>query len=290
MKYTNIKNWLNIILGTCIFSLGIQWFASPNKIVTGGATGASIILTNLIKTLTNVNIPISALVFVINVPIFILSFITNGSKFVKKSLFATIMISVWLSIFSKIPNMFKIGDDIILATILTGVFSGVGSGIILKIGAASGGTDMLANSIFKVFPQFTIPSIIFTLDASIVIFGFLIFGPTKTTYGIITIFISSKIINNILGGLRFARAVFIVSEEVKEISDEIFKQLNRGNTNINCTGMYTKKEKNLLIVVVWPKEIVKLKKIINSKDKKAFVIICPAQEVLGKGFISEKSL
>lgn len=285
MNKTNLtkefKNIIFILIGTLIFAIGIEWFAKPNNIVTGGATGFSIVLTTIIKKLTNTDIPISFLVFLINIPIFILSYVVSGSKLIKKSILSTLMTCVWLDILHKLPCLIKIENDLFLSTILTGVICGTGTGLMLKIDAPSGGTDMLSNSINKLFPKFELSKIIFTLDASIVLLGLFIFGPTKTTYAIIEIFICSKIINNMLGGLRFKRAVFIVTEKTQEISQSIFEQLKRGNTNLKCTGMYTKQEKNLLIVVVKPKEIIKLKKIIESKDKKAFVIISPAQEVLG---------
>ncbi len=288
MKKIDFKNILQIILGSIIFAIGIEWFASPNKIVTGGASGAAIILTNLINFLTDINIPISLLVLLINIPIFIMSFIVSGKKFVEKSLFATLMMTFWLAVFNKIPSFFVIENDIFITTIITGVLCGTGSGLILKVGAASGGSDMLANSLNKIFPQFSIATIILVIDACVVLLGFLIFGPIKTSYAILEIFIGSKIINSILGGLRFARAVFVITNKTEEISQDIFKKLNRSSTNVNCTGMYTKKEKNLLIVVVMPKEIIKLKRIIESKDEQAFVIITPAQEVLGKGFLKWK--
>ena len=94
-------------------------------------------------------------------------------------------------------------------------------------------------------------------------------------------YIISKIINNLLVSLRFARAVFIFSKETDKISDEIFSILNRGNTQINCKGMYSKQLKQMLMVVVKPNEILKLKKAIEKIDSKAFVVICSVQEVLG---------
>ena len=282
LKYKKeINNIIIILLGTLIFAIGIEWFAKPNNIVTGGATGFSIVLTTIIKKLTHIDIPISFIVFLINIPIFILSYVVSGSKLIKKSILSTAMTCVWLDIIHKMPCLFKIENDLFLSTILTGVVCGTGTGLMLKIDAPSGGTDMLSNSINKLIPKFELSKIIFTIDAAIVLFGLFIFGPKKTAYSIIEIFICSRIINNMLGGLRFKRAVFIVTEKAQEISQSIFEQLKRGNTNLKCTGMYTKQEKNLLIVVVKPKEIVKLKKIIESKDEKAFVVIYPAQEVLG---------
>lgn len=284
IKNTKLKNFIYITIGSAIFGMGVSWFANPNKIVTGGVSGLSIIISYLFKNI-NINIPISALVFILNIPIFIFSLTINGKEFIKKSIIATILMSFWIYVFGLLPNILKIENDMLLSSILVGVFCGTGTGLILRVGASSGGSDMLANSIYKILPQFSIAKLIFIIDSSIVFIGLLSFGPTKTTYAIISIFTASKIINNILGGLRFARAVFIVSDKADEISKEIFEKLNRGNTSINCKGMYTKKEKNILIVVVSPKEIIKLKRIINVKDKNAFIIICPAQEVLGKGFL-----
>ncbi len=284
MKKINYKNIIYILLGSMIFSIGIEWFASPNKLVNGGASGVAIIITNVIKNLTSIEVPISVLVLIINIPLFIFGFIIKGKKFVQNSIFATVAMTIWLAVFHKIPPVLDIQNDILLATILTGVLCGVGTGIILKVGASSGGTDMLANIINKLIPHISISKIIFAADTTIVLVGFLIFGPVKAMYGIITIFISSRLINSILGGLRFARAVFIVSEKAEEISKEVFKKLERGTTNLPCTGMYTKKQKNLLVVVLMPKELIKLKNIIESVDNKAFIIITPAQEVVGNGF------
>ena len=71
----NYKNIIYILLGSMIFSIGIEWFASPNKLINGGASGVAIIITNVIKNLTNVDISISILVLIINIPLFILGFI-----------------------------------------------------------------------------------------------------------------------------------------------------------------------------------------------------------------------
>lgn len=280
----NLNKIMQIVFGTMIYSMTIVWFAKPNDIVNGGASGIAIIICSIIKTLTNQEISLSLLSFLINLPIFIFALIVKGKKFVANAIFGTFMLIFWLAVFDKIPPIFKIKNDLFLATVITGILCGVGTGIVVKVGSSSGGTDMLANSLNKLFPRFSIALIILVVDSLIVLFGFLNFGSTKTAYSIITIAITSKVINNILGGLRFARAVFIVSEKTEEISKEIFEELKRGNTSIPCTGMYTKKAKNILIIVVKPKEIIKLKKIIEQKDKNAFVIITPAQEVLGNGF------
>lgn len=282
------KDLLIITLGTALFSFGIENFANPIGLVTGGVAGLSIIISKVFSIVFGLNISLSLLNILINIPIFICSLLVNGSKFVKKSLIGILLVSFWLFVFQKFAIKIDVGNDIFVIAILTGVFDGIGLGLVLKTGASSGGTDMLANLVYKLFPKFSISITLFIIDALIILSGFFVFGLVNTVYAIIIIFISSKLINGILGGLRFAKAVFILSQKSNDISEKVFEHLNRGNTEIACRGMYTKKEGKMLFVVVWPKELVKLKSIIREVDPNAFITICSAQEVLGKGFLTDE--
>lgn len=282
------KDLFIITLGTALFSFGIENFANPIGLVTGGVAGLSIIISKVFSIVFGLNISLSLLNILINIPIFICSLLVNGSKFVKKSLIGILLVSFWLFVFQKFAIKIDVGNDIFVIAILTGVFDGIGLGLVLKTGASSGGTDMLANLVYKLFPKFSISITLFIIDALIILSGFFVFGLVNTVYAIIIIFISSKLINGILGGLRFAKAVFILSQKSNDISEKVFEHLNRGNTEIACRGMYTKKEGKMLFVVVWPKELVKLKSIIREVDPNAFITICSAQEVLGKGFLTDE--
>lgn len=282
------KDFFMIMFGTALFSFGIEIFAKPIGLVTGGVTGLSIIISKVFSIAFDFNVSLSLLNILMNIPIFIFSFFVNGFEFVKKSVVGILLISFWLFVFQNFAITVDIGNDIFAAAILTGVFDGIGLGLVLRTGASSGGTDMLANLVYKLIPKFSISITIFIIDAIIILSGFFVFGLINTVYAIIVIFISSKLINSILGGLRFAKAIFILSQKTNEISDRIFEDLNRGNTEITCRGMYTKKEGRMLFVVVYPKELVKLKNIIGEVDPNAFITICSAQEVLGKGFLTDK--
>lgn len=282
------KDLFMITLGTALFAFGIENFANPVGLVTGGVAGLSIIISKVFSVMFDLNVSLSLLNILINIPIFVCSLLVNGSKFVKKSLIGILLVSFWLFVFQKLAIKIDVGNDIFVTAILTGVFDGIGLGLVLKTGASSGGTDMLANLVYKLFPKFSISITLFMIDALIILSGFFVFGLVNTVYAIIIIFISSKLINGILGGLRFAKAVFILSQKTNDISEKIFDHLNRGNTEIACRGMYTKKEGKMLFVVVWPKEMVKLKRIIKEADPNAFITICSAQEVLGKGFLTDE--
>ncbi len=279
------KELFMVILGTGLLAIGIEWFENPLGIVTGGVAGASIIVSHVFETLFNFSISLSVLNILFNIPIFILSGVQKGFKFVTKALFGTLSLSLWLFLFQMIPNVFDVKGDILVAAILTGLFCGMGIGIVLRAGASSGGGDMLATTLNFMFPRFSISIILFTIDATIICVGLFVFGIINTVYSIIAVFISYKIVDNILSGLRFAKAVWIMSKSTELISETIIKELGRGNTGIPYQGMYTKQQRHMLFVVVRPKELPKLKNIISKTDPNAFIIICPAQEVLGKGFL-----
>ena len=242
------KDFFTIVIGTALFSFGIENFANPIGLVTGGVAGLSMIISRIFSMTFDLNVSLSLLNILINIPIFIFSWLINGAKFVKKSLIGILLVSFWLFVFQKLAIKVDVGNDIFAAAILTGVFDGAGLGLVLRTGASSGGTDMLANLVYKIFPKFSISITLFIIDALIILSGFFVFGLINTVYAIIIIFISSKLINGILGGLRFAKAVFILSQHSNEISEKIFEKLNRGNTEIACRGMYTKKKEECYLL------------------------------------------
>ncbi len=286
-KKNNFKNFINILSivgGSLLSAIGIQWFIKQNGLVTGGVTGLSIIVSDLCQKFFGVLPSLGLINFLLSIPIFVFSYFVSGMKLIKKSFLVMILSSFWLAIIKNPPEFLNLNGDLFPSIICGGILNGLGIGLILKSGASSGGMDMLSNDLNKLFPQFPIPNILFISDFSIISAGLFLFTFKSIVFSIVMSFIYSRLINSLLGGLRFARTVFIFSEKTDEISNQIFAVLSRGNTQIRCKGMYSKQTKHMLMVVVLPKEISKLKEAIERVDKNAFVTICPAQEVLGKGF------
>ena len=270
-----------VVLGSFLYCVGVKWFVVANGLVVGGVTGLSVLLDITFRQFFGLQFSVGVINLVLSVPIFVFSFFVNGFKFVRKSIFAMILNSFWLTVLNSAPSFLSLNGDLICAAICGGVFCGVGSGLILKFGASTGGVDMFANALNKLVPQIPIPIILFSADFFVISSGFIFFKFYNIVISVVMSYIISKIINNLLVSLRFARAVFIFSKETDKISDEIFSILKRGNTQINCKGMYSKQLKQMLMVVVKPNEILKLKKAIEKIDSKAFVVICSVQEVLG---------
>ena len=133
----------------------------------------------------------------------------------------------------------------------------------------------------------SIPRIMQIIDASIVIAGAFVFGPTKALYAIVAIVVVAKITDGLMEGLHYAKAVYIITDKHEEVSRILLSDLNRGVTGVHARGMYGGNDKMMLFCVVDKKQIVQLKEIVASVDPTAFVIVTDVREVLGEGFNDE---
>ena len=273
--------WIDAILmvvGTGLMALAIQCIYDPVGLVTGGFTGVAIIA----KYVTKGAVPLWLTNLVLNVPLVLLAALIKGKKFVARTAVATVLLSAWLYV---IPLWNLAEGDYVLSAIFGGVICGVGMGMVLLARATTGGTDMLAALIQHKLRHYTIMQIICVIDGIIVAVGIYSFGVKAALYAIVAIYVTSKVSDTLMEGMKYSKAVFIVSDRYKEISDAIMTQMDRGVTGLDAVGMYSGDEKCMLYCVVSKKEIVVLKEIILKIDNNAFVIVTDAREVVGEGFL-----
>ncbi len=266
-----------ITLGVTIMAVAVAVFFAPYEMVTGGVTGLAII----IEKFTEGKIPIWLTNAVVNIPLLLLAIKARGFKFLAKTLYGTLYFSFALYFTEFIP---KIEMDLFLVAVFGGLLDGIGLGLVFRAMGSTGGTDLIASIVTKYYPHFAIQKVLLAVDGCVIAVGLFTFGPMKTMYALIAVFILSKTIERILEGLGFAKATFIISESYVEISQELMKRLDRGVTALNGTGMYTGGQKNVLMCVVSVKEVVTVKDIVKEIDPNAFVIVTDVREVLGEGF------
>lgn len=282
-----VQEYALIILGTILVSFGVNWFLAPNGIVTGGISGIGIILQRVSGLLFKFAIPLWLTTIVLNIPLFLISIKQRGFGFAKKSAVAVMSLSIALAIVEHIPNPFFVGDDLLVSCIFGGALSGLGIGFVLRSSASTGGTDMLASIIRYKHPGFPIAKLMLGIDGLILLTGLFVFGADKAMYAIIAVFVSTRIVNNVLAGLHYAKAVFIISSESEAIAKAIMEKIVRGVTGLSAKGMYTKDTREMLFVVVSQKQITALRTLIQEIDPSAFVTIADVREVLGQGFIED---
>ncbi len=277
-----IRDYIWIILGTTIVAAAINMFFEKQQLVTGGVTGLAIVIKHVTESIFGGGIPLWLTNISLNVPLFIIGVKVHGKGFGTKTLFATFYLSfaLYYTKFLPIPT-----TDLLLSSIFGGVVGGVGLGMVFSTFATTGGTDLLA-SILQVYSRhISVARILLLIDSLIILSGLFVFGIERAMYAIIVVYITVKVIDNILEGITFSKAAFIISNCAEQIADEIMLRLDRGVTGLKGRGMYTKFDKEVLFCVVSQKQIVQVKEIVKEIDSSAFVIVADVREVFGEGFI-----
>lgn len=270
------RDYILILIGASIMGFAIKNIYDPIGLVTGGASGVAIILKK------QFGVPLWLTNTAINIPLFAAAAKLKSWSFIKRTLLATVTLSVSLYV---IPEMPFLMDDLFLTALFGGLITGAGAGIVFACQATTGGTDMLAAIIRRWLPHYTLAQILQVLDAAIVLIGAGIFGVTYALYALIAIYAVSKVSDGIIEGMKYSKVAYIISDKSEEIAAAILKELERGVTALDARGMYSGNRKDVLFCVVSRKEIAQLKELVVGHDAQAFVIVSDAREVLGEGFI-----
>ncbi len=269
-----------IILGSVIYSAGINCFTAPNDIAPGGVGG----LATVISYLTNHAVSIGLVFGLINIPLIIAGFLRLGKALMARTVLAVAVTTLCTDVLSRLFPVY-VGDRII-AAVFGGVLMGAGLGIVYNRDGTTGGTDIINKIIQKAKPHLSLGFIMMMTDAVVVIVSILAFGNLESgLYAIIAIFVSSRLMDYILYGGREGKAVLIFSENAEEIGKAITTSISRGATYLKGEGVYTGADKNVICCAVPKNEYAKLKRIVREHDPKAFIITATADEVLGEGFI-----
>lgn len=271
-----LKEGIEIILGCALMALGTSLFLLPNQLSSGGFAGIATIIYYLF------NLPLGTSMLILNIPLIILTIIKVGKETAIKGVIGTIVLSTFIDIFETFNPL---TEDRLLACIYGGILIGLGTAIVLKANASTGGTDLLTYIIRAYKPHFKASNLIVMVDISIVFLNVLFFREIEIgLYSAIAIYLSGKMIDIVFEGIYFTKTMFIVSNKYKEIAQEIGQKLDRGSTAIYAKGMYTRERKMILWCVASRGEVAKIKDIAQEIDSKAFIVISSAREAWGKGF------
>ncbi len=284
---TNNKWWMTYLLltaGTFFMAVGINVIYEPLSMVTGGFSGIGILLKKLTQTARWSGIPVGMTTLLLYIPLFIWGYSQKGKVFVKKTVYAASCFSFFLLI---IPTFDIVKQDYLMAALVGGLLNGTGIGLVFSQGASTGGSDLLSVLTAKILPGLSASERLILIDTLIVAAGVFIFGLEIGLYAVVAVFVTGKVSNAILDGLKFAKIAYIISDHPEEISEHILRELGRGLTGLEGQGMYSEKHKMVLMCVVSKKEAVLLKDIVKNADNEAFLILSEAKEVLGEGFWRE---
>ncbi len=273
----SFKNLFYITLGAFVAAMGIDIFLVPNKIAAGGVSGIATILHYTI------HVPVGMTMLVINVFLFILAFLLLGPAFGLKSIYGTVVLSVFVDLFARWFNIIYT-HDILLAVIFGDLLTGIGLAMIFLQDASTGGTDIIAMILNK-YIGLDIGQGLLLIDFTVTFFAGLFFGWEIGMYSLLAVLVNTNTIDYVVEGIKVSFKVIIISEKWKDIRDYVKNTLQRGVTIIDAEGGYEgEKRKMLWVILRRRRELVRLKEFVREKDGNAFLTVSTVKDVFGKGF------
>lgn len=273
-----VKNVLLITLGSFIYAFAFDWMFVPNNIVMGGFTGLAQTLNRFVPF-----VPVGITVIALNVPLFILGIRRQGFRLLLSSVFAMSISSVFIDLLAYLVK-FKPIEDHLVACLIGGGMVGLSMGILLMVGATTGGVELAARLLKYHFRHISIGKLCLALDLGVIALYTLVFKNINDgLYSAIAMYISSLAMDAVVYGRNTSKVACIICSEGNVIKNRLI-ELDLGVTNIRAYGGYSDSEKDILICAFKPSRISELKEAIMELDKTAFVIISNAEDIFGEGF------
>ena len=270
-----LLRYLGIALGCFIASCSINLFLVPSHLLTGGATGIAIIFYYL------AGLPIGLQTFLYNIPLLAAAWKTMGKVYTVDIIIGTAIFSACLDA-TKFLNAYASINDVMRAAIFGGVFNGIGYGIVFRMNGSTGGFDIIG-AIVKKYYSLNMGGVIFGFNCLIMLVAAFLFGMAPAMLTLICMFVNAMVTDKVIAGFNSRKAVLIVSDKAENIAEGIM-EVGRGVTFLHGQGAFTRRERNVVFVVVTLTQVAKIKLIANAIDSNAFMIIMSANEVMGRGF------
>lgn len=275
MKKTAVYiEYLGVLLGTAAVAASFNMFLLPNKIAAGGISGLGVILYFLLQ------VPAGLTIFLLNLPLFILAARMFGAPFIFRGLFGAVSLAVLVEVLAVLP---VVTNDLLLASLYGGILMGIGIALVFRARGSTGGTVLAAQLLNKIFGS-TMGQSLIGADFLVIALAGLIFNLELAMYSLISLFVSSRVIDLVQEGVSTSKATLIISDHCERIVSRILGELNRGATVLTGKGAYTGLPREMVLTVVSQSEVPRLKAIVHETDNRAFVIVGNAHEVLGEGF------
>ncbi len=263
-----------------IMVVGIYFFKFPNNFAFGGVTG----LATVISALTHWSA--SQFTTIVNTVLLVLGFLFLGRSFGVKTVYASVLMSVFLYILEKVcPISQPLTKEPLLELIFAILLPSVGTAILFNIGASSGGTDIIA-MILKRYTSFNIGTVLLLVDVTGVIIAYFVFGPETGLFSSLGLMAKSLVIDDVIENMNLCKCFSIICDDPVPICDYIIHGLNRSATVYEAQGAFSHHKKTVILTTMKRSQALKLRNYIRSVEPSAFVLISNSSEIIGKGFLA----
>lgn len=277
-KWMNQVGWIfSTILGSAIFALGFDLFLVPHGLNTGGVSGLSMALMELLGFGS-----VGVLQILINIPLFLLGGLKIGKKFFVGSLIGMASSSLFIDLFAAIPVP---QTEVLLAIVYGAALCGLGVGLVFSAGTSTGGSEIVTRLLKLKWRNVSVGAFCLAFDVVVaVLTGFVFRDITKTLYTGITVFIASQVLDIVVYRFDYSKVALIITKEYQQVALQIGQKLQRGATLLHGEGAYTHQDTKVVLTAVKRRQLAELKELVTDIDPAAFIIVQEAHQVLGDGF------
>lgn len=286
-----LNYWVTLNLGILFMAAGIYFFKAPNGFATGGVSGIAIILENILKGALP-GISQAVYMMVINVALLIVGVIVLGKECGGMTIYCSLMLSLENWIFELLfPLSGPLTNYPLLDLVYAVLLTGIGSAVIFKRKASSGGTDIVA-LILKKHTNMNVGTALLFTDFLIAATTFIDFGaeggigfdPETGLFSLLGLFAKVFVVDDIIDSINLCKSFTIITTKPKEVDDYIMNEMHHSATIYSAQGAYTGDERTVIMTVCRRSEAIKLRKKVYEIDPRAFMIITKTSEIMGKGF------
>lgn len=279
--YQIAKDYAIITISTFVTAAGIYFFKFPDNFTFGGVSGLSVVLAKV------TGISASTTNFILNILLVIVGFLFLGRGFGVKTVFSSVMLSVFVSVLEKVvPLSHPVTNEPMLNLIFAVLLPAFGSAVLFNVGASSGGTDIIA-MILKQHTSVDIGRALFFSDALITFSAFFVFSIKTALFSCLGLMFKSLVIDSVIENINLRKYFNVICSNPQPICEFITTKLNRGATVCDATGAFSHHHKYIIFTVMKRAQAVQLRKFIRRTEPDAFILVSNTSEIIGKGFHSE---
>ena len=267
----------SILLGNAVLAFAIAAFTVPHGLIMGGVTGISLFLGRFL------DLDVAAIVLILNLLALVLGLVVLGRTFLLATVGSSLLYPLLLDLTQKIPGIGSLTDDPLLASLLAGGLIGIAVGLVMRVGASTGGTDVLNLVLHK---WFHLPVSVFVYLTDFTILGgqALFSQPEQILYGVVLLVVETFTLNRVMLLGQPQVQVFAISERYEELRKKLLVELQAGVTMVMIeTGCAGQRQEGVLCVIP-PRKLFAAKELIHAVDPEAFITVTRIQEVRGQGF------
>lgn len=273
--YSILWNALLVFAGSLLFAFAVKAIAQPHGLITGGLSGLAMLIHYLVPDMST-----GVILLGLNIPLFLIAwYFMRSRRLLLYSLFGMLVMTFAIDV---ITYEFAVESQL-YAAIAAGIVAGAGGGLIFRSLGAGGGMDLIAILVHR---RFNIGIGRFLFGFNLVLFSISIFvlKSDPVIASLVLVFIMSAVLDSVLGMFNQRKMCFIISDKSEEMSKQMLKRLRLGGTWLQGSGLYSGRDKRVLMTVISNYHLKRLEELVFGIDPSALFIVENTFSVLGSTF------